>query len=412
MSLSASPTFQTATDAPSFSPSTEQFSRGLYHYLDFVTPFFGDSTACVITPPSTYSVSRLPHSRLDDLIIPGAVVQTVSSTSEPGVFQLSEVPSSLSVSVHDIFHSRRRSSSQSLFWKHLSSSSTRLYGSDHQLSLFDKHTNLWRLDSLSYLFDTLTSPVPGVTSPFVYFGSPESCFPLHTEDLDLHFISYLHSGKPKIWYIIHKSSVNKLLALVDQVHPDAPSCINVLRHKDLLLTPYFLKKKSISFDTIIQEPGQFVVSLPRSYHMGYNVGNNIAEAVNFATDSWIPYGHDAVSCNCNTKSSPLLISFTGLSQLQARTLHLESEQLQIKTNLETQNQVIVQLQTQASQLHSQNDYLKSLLISQDTPSIPVSFIPQADPSSSCSSTQLSQPSHLHVVPSCPLAPLLQLLLSL
>ena len=311
MSTSASPTFQTATDAPSFSPSTEQFSRGLHHYLDFVTPIFGNSTACVITPPSTHSVSRLPHSRLDDLVIPSAVVRTISSTSEPDVLQLSEVPSSLSVSVHDIFHSRRRSPSQSLLRKRLSSSSTRLYGSDHQLSLFDKQTKLWRLDSFSYLFDTLTSPVPGVTSPFVYFGSPESGFLLNTEDLDLHFISYLHSGKPKIWYIIHKSSVNNLLALVDQVHPDDPSCINVPSHKDLLSTPYFLKKKSISFDTIIQEPGQFVVSLPRCFHMGFNLGNNIAEAVNFADDSWIPYGHYAVSSNCSTKSSPLLISFMG-----------------------------------------------------------------------------------------------------
>ena len=215
------------------------------------------------------------------------------------------------------------------------------------------------------------------------------------------FISFLIyiPGKPKIWYIIHKSSVNDLLALVDQVHPDDPSCNNVPRHKDLLSTSYFLKKKSISFDTNIQEPGQFVVSLSRCFHIDFNLGNNIAEAVNFATDSWIPYGHDAVSCNCSTKSSPLLRSFMGLSQLRTRTLHLVSEQLQIKTNLETQNQVIVQLQTQTSQLHSQNDYLKSLLISQKTPSIPVSFIPQADLSSPCSSIQLSQPSRLHVVPS-------------
>ena len=186
-----------------------------------------------------------------------------------GVYQLSNKTSPKPVTVHDI-HSQGPTT-QSLFWQRLPSPRTRLYGSDHPLTLFDKQTTLWRLDSLSYIFDCLPYPVSGVTSPFVYFGSSGSCFALHTEYLDLHFASFLHSGESKIWYAIRRSSEHDLLALVDRVHPDSSHCQNILRHKDLL-NPELLYQNHISFDTIVQEPGQFVISLPRCYHQGFNLG--------------------------------------------------------------------------------------------------------------------------------------------
>ena len=41
--------------------------------------------------------------------------------------------------------------------------------------------------------------------------------------------------------------------------------------------------------------------LPYAYHCGFNLGYNIAEAVNFGTIDWIPFGINSVNWNCNEK---------------------------------------------------------------------------------------------------------------
>ena len=45
---------------------------------------------------------------------------------------------------------------------------------------------------------------------------------------------------------------------------------------------------------ITQEPGQFMVTFPYSYHAGFNHGFNCAESTNFATERWIEYGKQAI----------------------------------------------------------------------------------------------------------------------
>ena len=44
---------------------------------------------------------------------------------------------------------------------------------------------------------------------------------------------------------------------------------------------------------LVQEPGQFVVTLPQAYHAGFSHGFNTAEAVNFMLDDWLPYAKAA-----------------------------------------------------------------------------------------------------------------------
>lgn len=49
---------------------------------------------------------------------------------------------------------------------------------------------------------------------------------------------------------------------------------------------------------IVQNAGEFIISLSKAYHSGFNCGLNIAEAVNFGTDAWLSVFDDYTTCTC------------------------------------------------------------------------------------------------------------------
>ena len=57
---------------------------------------------------------------------------------------------------------------------------------------------------------------------------------------------------------------------------------------------------------VIQQPNEFVIARASAYHQGFNGGFNIAEAVNFATPSWVvetapnTAASDSQRCMCNS----------------------------------------------------------------------------------------------------------------
>lgn len=60
------------------------------------------------------------------------------------------------------------------------------------------------------------------------------------------------------------------------------------------LSPSVLKSEGVSVYRAVQGPGEFVLTLPRAYHSGFNSGFNCAEAVNVAPVDWLPHGQCAV----------------------------------------------------------------------------------------------------------------------
>ena len=79
---------------------------------------------------------------------------------------------------------------------------------------------------------------------------------------------------------------------------DASSCPQFLRHKSFFASPSLLSQSSCRPNTLVQHAGEFVVTYPRGYHAGFNLGLNCAESVNFALESWIDLGRKAKVCNC------------------------------------------------------------------------------------------------------------------
>lgn len=77
------------------------------------------------------------------------------------------------------------------------------YGADISGSLFDDNVKGWdlrRLDTLlSRTLNENGMDLPGVSSPYLYYGMWRSTFAWHCEDLDLYSVNYLHYGAPKYW---------------------------------------------------------------------------------------------------------------------------------------------------------------------------------------------------------------------
>ena len=57
-----------------------------------------------------------------------------------------------------------------------------------------------------------------------------------------------------------------------------------------MLPPWTLLDGGVQVCRAVQEPGQYIVTLPRAYHSGFSHGFNTAEAVNFMLHDWLPYG--------------------------------------------------------------------------------------------------------------------------
>lgn len=79
---------------------------------------------------------------------------------------------------------------------------------------------------------------------------------------------------------------------------DQSHCPEFLRHKSYLASPNVLAQSSCRPNTLVQRQGEFVITFPRGYHAGFNLGLNCAESTNFALESWIDLGRTAGVCQC------------------------------------------------------------------------------------------------------------------
>jgi jumonji domain-containing protein 2 len=197
------------------------------------------------------------------------------------------------------------------FWKRLGPTmESSMYGADMEGSLFDQDDDAcgWNPSLLESCLSLLSTDangesLPGVTTPYLYFGMWASVFCAHTEDMNLLSINYLHAGAPKYWYAIAPDDAKRFESLAQSRFVHAYSgCKEFLRHKRYLISPLVLQKAGIPFTTQIQRPGQAMLTMPGAYHFGINLGFNVAEATNFACPEWMEFGTRARICMCRPDS--------------------------------------------------------------------------------------------------------------
>ena len=133
--------------------------------------------------------------------------------------------------------------------------------------------------------------ISGVTVPWVYIGSLFSSFCFHVEDHNCYSINYNHLGAAKQWYGIPGASADEFERVMKLTVPHLFE-----RNPDLffsmltMVSPATLSKHDVPCYATTQAQGEFVVTFPRAYHGGFNMGYNCAEAVNFGPPDWLSIG--------------------------------------------------------------------------------------------------------------------------
>jgi hypothetical protein len=187
------------------------------------------------------------------------------------------------------------------FWKSLLTREPSWYGADLQGSLFADKETPWNVSCLPNLLNrcSLTKKLPGVNSPYLYFGMYGATFAWHVEDMDLFSINYIHFGAPKFWYAVPQRHADRFEHTLAGYFPqDAQRCDQFLRHKSFTMSPTQLANDKIPVNMLVHNQGEYVITYPRGYHAGFNMGFNCAESINFALESWLELGRRAKVCEC------------------------------------------------------------------------------------------------------------------
>ncbi|KAI8372752.1 JmjC domain, hydroxylase-domain-containing protein [Radiomyces spectabilis] len=198
------------------------------------------------------------------------------------------------------------------YWRNLTFNQP-MYGADMTGSLFDSSVRSWNVAHLDNILNNLDVALPGVNTPYLYFGMWKATFAWHVEDMDLYSINYLHFGAPKQWYVIPPAQRKKFEGVMQNIFfQQHKACHQFLRHKTFIVSPKILANHGVQVQRCVQHEGEFMLTFPFGYHSGYNLGFNCAESVNFALDSWLEIGKQAESCQCVSDS--VMIDVSSLEQ--------------------------------------------------------------------------------------------------
>ncbi|KAG2211062.1 hypothetical protein INT46_008188 [Mucor plumbeus] len=184
------------------------------------------------------------------------------------------------------------------YWRNITFNQP-MYGADLLGTLFNSSITSWNPNTLDNTLNKLNQTLPGVNSPYLYFGMWKATFAWHVEDMDLYSINYIHFGAPKQWYVIQPCHQKRFETFMQTTFFNQyKSCHEFLRHKTFIVSPTVLENNNIPVQRCVQQAGEFIITYPFGYHSGYNLDFNCAESVNFAMDSWLEIGRKAKPCTC------------------------------------------------------------------------------------------------------------------
>jgi hypothetical protein len=135
--------------------------------------------------------------------------------------------------------------------------------------------------------------------------------------------NFLVSGQAKLWGVIHPLDCDMLQSRYTEHLNLKPKCSQFIRHK----TFFHLHPSSIdgiSGSQLLSSAGDLIFLKTRVYY-GFNLGINVAEAVNFADDGWmVPIG--CIGCLRSCPCGDLKLEVSQMVLGNARLLHIDGDE--------------------------------------------------------------------------------------
>ncbi|KAK3377669.1 hypothetical protein B0H63DRAFT_477671 [Podospora didyma] len=147
-----------------------------------------------------------------------------------------------------------------------------------------------------------TGEIPGVHTPYIYWnisGGPTITI-LHREDGDVCSFNVVRSGAGKVVIAIEPNDNKRFEQLMRKECTDAMSCSQFVRHLSCAPLLKKLGTWGIAYHLAHIGPDQGFLTLPGTYHMVVNLGNNLAMAINFEdnTSPNTPQGYKFCISQC------------------------------------------------------------------------------------------------------------------
>ena len=124
-----------------------------------------------------------------------------------------------------------------------------------------------RINSLIVAF------ILGITDPVLLFEGIFSTSEWCVVEDHFHLISYLHSGTPKIWYVVSKYGTQMIQKR--------------LKKSRTLLDLQTILDEGYDIERVVQKEGQYVIIKPNCFYLTISAGYSCSEMVYFAPISWL-----------------------------------------------------------------------------------------------------------------------------
>jgi len=160
------------------------------------------------------------------------------------------------------------------------------------------------------LLKYMTQDCPGINTPMLYLASCFSTFPWHVEDMHLSAINYEHYGTTRTWYGVPGKHVNDFYKAARGIQLTEGKITNKsVGLKNTMFSPAILVQKGVPVSRAVQGPRDFMITDAAAHHCGFSHGFAVCEAVNLATERWIPWA---------TKTAALYKSMKRMAVIPAR----------------------------------------------------------------------------------------------